>query len=143
VGKDAVGDQVETVKGSVGGVVEGVQNATQRVGEALGKAQRAVGADAREVRAAARRGVGIAAENPVGFAVAAAVIGFLAGLLVPISQFERGTIGPIRDDFFERATNVSRNEPEVGKHVLADAATGPVDRSTSGVRGEYGTLLNG
>jgi Protein of unknown function (DUF3618) len=126
--KDAVSDRVETVKGSigdaVGGVVDGVQNATQRVGEALGGAQRVVGADAHEVRAAARRGAGIAAENPLGLAIGAAAVGFLAGLLVPVTDYERSTIGPIRDDLLERAQHAGGNALEHGKQVLADAVTG-------------------
>ena len=126
--KDAVSDRVETVKGSigdaVGGVVDGVQNATQRVGEALGGAQRGVGADAHEVRAAARRGAGIAAENPLGLAIGAAAVGFLAGLLVPVTEYERSTIGPLRDDLLERAQHAGANAMEHGKQVLADAVTG-------------------
>jgi Protein of unknown function (DUF3618) len=166
--KDAVSDRVETVKGSigdaVGGVVDGVQNATQRVGEALGGAQRVVGGDAHEVRAAARRGVGIAAENPLGLAIGAAAIGFLAGLLVPVSEYERSTIGPLRDDLLERAQKAGGNALEHGKQVLAETAraavqtaqqsaqehaqqvaggaAGATGRSTSGARGEYGALLN-
>jgi hypothetical protein len=120
--KDAVGERVETVKGSIGdafgGVVDGMQNATQRVGEAFGGAQRAVTSDAGEVRAAARRGVGIAAENPLGLAIGAAAVGFLAGLLVPVTEYERSTIGPIRDNLLERAQRSAQEHAQ----QIADSA---------------------
>jgi hypothetical protein len=120
--KDAVGERVETVKGSIGdafgGVVDGMQNATQRVGEAFGGAQRAVTSDAGEVRAAARRGVGIAAENPLGLAIGAAAVGFLAGLLVPVTEYERSTIGPIRDNLLERAQQSAQEHAQ----QIADSA---------------------
>jgi ElaB/YqjD/DUF883 family membrane-anchored ribosome-binding protein len=106
--KDAVGDRVETVKGSIG--------------DALGGARRAVASDAEEVRAAARRGVGIAAENPLGLAIGAAAVGFLAGLLVPVTEYERSTIGPIRDDLLERAQSAGVDALEHGKQVLAETA---------------------
>ena len=141
--KDAVNDRVETVKGSIndaiGGVVDGVQSATQRVGDALGGAQRTVGEgtgrlgdvagamsdrlpDAGDIRNAARRGAGIAAENPLGLAIGAAAVGFLAGLLVPVSQYERETVGPLRDDLVERAQSVGSDALEHGKAVLAETA---------------------
>jgi len=153
--KDAVSDRVETVKGTIG--------------DALGGAQRAMrtGAlpDAGDVRAAARRGVSIAAENPLGLAIGAAAVGFLAGLLVPVTDYERSTIGPIRDDLLDRAQSVGADALEHGKQVLAetaqaavqtaqqsaqehaqqvaDEATGAADHMTTGARpGEYGGLPN-
>ena len=54
---------------------------------------------ATDVNEAAQRGVGIVAENPLGLALGALAVGFLAGLLTPVTDLERETVGPIRDDF--------------------------------------------
>jgi Protein of unknown function (DUF3618) len=108
--------------------------------------------------------VGIAAENPLGLAIGAAAIGFLAGLLVPVTEYERSTIGPLRDDLLERAQNAGGNALEHGKQVLAetaraamqtaqqsaqehaqqraDAGAGAAGPTPSGGRSEYGALLN-
>jgi hypothetical protein len=52
----------------------------------------------------------------------AAAVGFLAGLLVPVTEYERSTIGPIRDDLLERAQSAGSEALEHGKQVLAETA---------------------
>ena len=124
--KDAVHDKVDTVKGTIGGVVDGVK-------DALGGAKHAVsdkvgdlpsGAD---VKDAAQRGVGIAAENPLGLALGALAVGFLAGLLTPVTDYEREKVGPLRDDLLERAQSVGSDVIEHGKQLLQET----VQRSAS------------
>ena len=146
--KDAVHDKVDTVKGTIGGVVDGVKDAlsgaTGKVGNALGGAKQSVsqvgdvtssltsnvtdtvggladklpsGAD---VKNAAQRGVGIAAENPLGLAIGALAVGFLAGLLAPVTDFEREKVGPIRDDLLDRAQSVGSDVIEHGKQVVQE-----------------------
>jgi hypothetical protein len=153
--KEAVHDKVDTVKGTIGGVVDGVKDAlsgaTGKVGNALGGAKQSVsdkvgdvtssltsnvsdgvggitekipsGAD---VKNAAQRGVGIAAENPLGLALGALAVGFLAGLLTPVTDYERETVGPIRDDLLERAQNVGTDVIEHGKQVLQETVQSAV-----------------
>lgn len=41
--------------------------------------------------------------NPLGLAIGALAVGFLAGLAAPVSELERRTLGPIRDDLVVRA----------------------------------------
>ena len=152
--KEAVHDKVDTVKGTIGGVVDGVKDAlgaaTGKVGNALGGAKQTVsevgdvtssltstvsekvgsvadkipsGADVKNV---AQRGVGIAVENPLGLALGAVAIGFLAGLLTPVTDYERKTVGPIRDDLLERAQNVGSDVLEHGKQVLQETVQSAV-----------------
>jgi hypothetical protein len=120
--KDAVNDRVETVKGTIGDAISGVagtvQSATHRAGDALGGGLPDRGA----IGEAARRGVGIAQENPLGLAIGAAAIGFLAGLLAPVTDYERKTIGPIRDDLLQRAQEIGSDALQHGKDVIAETA---------------------
>jgi hypothetical protein len=84
------------------------------------------------VRSAARRGAGIVQENPLGLALGALAVGFLAGLAAPISDLEREKIGPLRDDLVERAKSVTTDAIEHGKQVLqetAQAALGAAQQS--------------
>jgi hypothetical protein len=152
--KEAVHDKVDTVKGTIGGVVEGVKDAlggaTGKVGNALGGAKQSVskvgdvtssltnnvsdavggigdklpsGADVKNV---AQRGVGIAAENPLGLALGALAVGFLAGLLTPVTEYERETVGPIRDDLLDRAQSVGSDVIEHGKQVIQETVQSAV-----------------
>jgi uncharacterized protein DUF3618 len=150
--KEAVHDKVDTVKGTIGGVVDGVKDAlgaaTGKVGNALGGAKQSVsqvgdvtssltsnvtdtvgglagklpsGADVKDV---AQRGVGIVAENPLGLALGALAVGFLAGLLTPVTDFERDKVGPIRDDLLDRAQSVGSDVIEHGKQVVQETVQG-------------------
>ena len=73
-------------------------------------------------RNVARRGVGIAVENPLGLALGALAVGFLAGLAAPVSELERRTVGPIRDDLVERAKAAGSDAIEHGKQVIQETA---------------------
>ena len=142
--KDAVHDKVDTVKGTIGGVVGGVKDAlsgakdtvTGKVGDVTSSVTSNVtdgvggiadklpsGADVKNV---ARRGVGIVAENPLGLALGAVAVGFLAGLLTPVTDYEREKVGPIRDDLLDRAQSVGSDVLEHGKQVLQETVQSAV-----------------
>lgn len=141
--KDAVNERVETVKGTIGdvmenvlvGVAEVVSDATERAGTVLSEAQRVAAyklndaaalteklPSAPEMRAAAQRGAGMFAENPLGLMLGALGAGFVAGLILPVTTYERETVGPLRDDLLDRAQSVGSDALEHGKQVLAETA---------------------
>jgi hypothetical protein len=101
---------VEAASGTLGGVLSG---ATEKVGGAtdgvtanLTGAMSAVGVklpNPDDVRKVTRRSAGFAAENPLGVALSALAVGFVAGLLARVTDYERKTVGPIRDDLVARA----------------------------------------
>ncbi len=80
-----------------------------------------------DVRYAARRGAGIVQENPLGLALGALAIGFLAGLAAPITDIEREKVGPLRDDLVDRAKSVTSDALEHGKQVLQETAQAALD----------------
>jgi ElaB/YqjD/DUF883 family membrane-anchored ribosome-binding protein len=128
--KDAVNDRVDTVKGTIGDVMSNVKDAVggvkQRAAEGLsGTAERMPSGE--EMKRAARRGVGIAVENPLGLALGAAAVGFLAGLLMPVSDYEREKLGPMRDEMLDRAQSAGGELLEHGKQVLQETAQAAVD----------------
>jgi hypothetical protein len=87
--KDAVNARVETVKETIGDVMSNVKDAVggvkQRAAQGWSETAERV-PSGEDVKNAARRGVGIAAENPLGLAIGAAALGFLAGLLMPVTD---------------------------------------------------------
>jgi hypothetical protein len=115
-------DKLGDVTGKLGDTTSNVRSTVQNtisntVGQVAGKLP-----NPSEVKGYARRGAGIAAENPLGLALGALAIGFLAGLVVPVTDLEREKIGPLRDDLVDRAKDIGSDALEHGKQVLQDTA---------------------
>ena len=113
----AVGSATETVSERAGELRE---QARDRAGDLAERAEelgsgareraRDLGHRAQEQTRRARGGVErLMKENPLAVAAGIAAIGLAAGLLVPETERERRTLGPVRDDLAERAqTTASR-----------------------------------
>jgi gas vesicle protein len=96
---DYVEEKKEAVTSKVTGVMpsrEGVQRRARRVGT-------------------------IARENPLGFAVGAAAVGFVAGLLVPSTRVEDEHLGEAADRVRETASEAGHEAVERGKDVARSA----------------------
>ena len=104
----------ENISGKVDSVKEKLGVATDKVSDAT--------PDGQQVKQQAQRAVGIAQENPLGLAVGAAAVGFLAGLLVPSSRVEDEKLGPMADQVKEQAKEAGQEAVERGKHVAQQAA---------------------
>jgi ElaB/YqjD/DUF883 family membrane-anchored ribosome-binding protein len=116
--KEAVSEKVENVKTKVSETAtrakEAVTGATDRAGEATPSRG--------EVRQAGRRAAGIAKENPLGLAIGAAAIGFLAGLVVPSTRVEDERLGPVADQVKEKAKETGQEAVERGRQVAQEVA---------------------
>jgi ElaB/YqjD/DUF883 family membrane-anchored ribosome-binding protein len=96
--RDAVTERVETVRGTISDAADGIKHTMEGASGKLPRPE--------DVRTAAQRGAGIAARNPLALVAAAFAAGFVAGLLLPVTAFEREKVGPIGDDLVERAADV-------------------------------------
>jgi ElaB/YqjD/DUF883 family membrane-anchored ribosome-binding protein len=116
--KEAVSDKVENVKAKVSGTAtrakEAVTGATDRVGD------RSPGRG--EVTQQARRAAGMARENPLGLAIGAAAVGFLAGLVVPTTRVEDERLGPVADQVKDKVRETGQEALERGKQVAQEVA---------------------
>lgn len=70
----------------------------------------------------ARKGAGIAKENPLGLAIGSIAAGFLIGMLVPESRIENERLGPVAEQVKDHARDVGGEAVEHGKQVAEDAA---------------------
>jgi gas vesicle protein len=77
------------------------------------------GADPKE---GAKQAVGMAKENPLGLAIGATAVGFVAGLLIPTTRVEDEKIGPMADQLKEQAKETGQEALERGKQVAQDVA---------------------
>jgi ElaB/YqjD/DUF883 family membrane-anchored ribosome-binding protein len=98
--KGAVTDRVESVRSKVSGSTP----------------------DSGEVKDRTRRAAGMAQENPLGLAIGATAIGFVAGMLVPSTRMEEERIGPMADQVKEKAMETGQEAVERGRDVAQQAA---------------------
>ena len=106
-----VGDYVDEKKQAVKDKVTGAKDAV------TGTASRAIpsGEKVGRVKDTAER-------NPLGLAVGAAAIGFVAGLVLPATRVENERMGEMSDRLVEAAKETAGDAVERGKQVAQDAA---------------------
>lgn len=105
--KEKVTDKVDSLK-------EKVTGATGTVSDAAPS-----GAD---VKQGARQAVGVAQENPLGLAIGAVAVGFVAGMLIPGTRVENEKFGDVADQVKEQVKSTAEGAVEHGKQVAQDAA---------------------
>jgi ElaB/YqjD/DUF883 family membrane-anchored ribosome-binding protein len=128
--KEAVSDKVENVKSKVAGTAtrakEAVVGTASRAGDSVSGAASRVG-DATpsrgQVKQAGRRAAGMAKENPLGLAIGAAALGFLAGLAVPSTRVEDERLGPVADQVKDRVKETGQEALDRGKQVAQEVAS--------------------
>ena len=105
-----VGDYVDEKKQAVKDKITGARDAV------TGTASRAVpsGEKVGRVKDTAER-------NPMGLAIGAAGIGFVAGLLIPSTRLENDRMGEMSDRLVEAAKETAGDAVERGMHVAQDA----------------------
>jgi len=83
--------------------------------------------DSGDVKDQARKAKGLAQDNPLGLAIGAVAVGFLAGLVIPATRIENERIGPVADTVKDRARDLGSDAVEHGKEVASDVANAAKD----------------
>jgi hypothetical protein len=121
--KEAVSEKVENVRSKVSDTAtrarEAVAGTTSRAGDATPSRG--------EVKQQSRRVAGMARENPLGLAIGAAAIGFLAGLAVPSTRVEDERLGPVADQVKDRVRETGQEALDRGRQVAQDVASTAAD----------------
>ena len=78
--------------------------------------------DGADVKQGAKQAVGVAQENPLGLAIGAVAVGFVAGMLVPSTKVEDQKVGPMADQVKEKVKETGEEAVERGKQVAQEAA---------------------
>jgi ElaB/YqjD/DUF883 family membrane-anchored ribosome-binding protein len=105
--KESISDKVDALRSKVTGVGSHVSDAAP---------------DAGEVKQGAKQAVGVVQENPLGLAVGAAAVGFLAGMLLPHTRIEDERVGPMSDQLKEQARQTGEEALEHGKAIAQETA---------------------
>ena len=104
----------ENVAGKVDSVKESLGLAGQKASD--------VTPDAEQVKGQVRKAAGLAQENPLGLAIGAVAIGFVAGMLIPSTHVEDEKFGSVADDVKDKVKETGQEAVEHGKQVAQDAA---------------------
>ncbi len=131
--KEKVSEKVDDVKATVSDTAmrakEAVTGTASRAGDAVRGTASRVGDAAPsggDAKRSARRVVGLAQENPLGLAVGAAALGFLAGLATPSTRVEDERLGPVADQVKDMATETGQEALERGRQVAQEATQAAV-----------------
>jgi ElaB/YqjD/DUF883 family membrane-anchored ribosome-binding protein len=117
--KDAVSDKVENVKSKVSDTATRAKEAVVGTASRVGEASPSGG----QVKQQAKRTAGLAKENPLGLAIGAAAIGFLAGLAVPSTRVEDEKLGPVADQVRDKVKETGQEALDRGKQVAQEVAS--------------------
>ena len=146
--KDAAGGAAGALKDTVSGALGAAKGAAGAVKGAVGNAaQGAAGLgsalpDPSRVGDVARRGAGFVTQNPLGLVLGGLAVGFIAGLLVPVTEYERRTVGPIRDDLIEKAQTVGSDAIAHGREVLQQTTQATIETAQRSLQEHGHQALN-
>jgi gas vesicle protein len=105
--KDSVGEKVQAVRAKLTGTGSQVADAAP---------------DAQDVKQAGRQAVGVVQENPLGLAIGAAALGFVAGMLIPSTRVEDERLGQVSDQVKEQARETGQEAIDHGKQIAQETA---------------------
>jgi ElaB/YqjD/DUF883 family membrane-anchored ribosome-binding protein len=138
--KDAVSEKVENVKSKVGDTAtrarEAVTGTTSQVSDRVHDATPSSG----QVRQQARRTAGLARENPLGLAIGAVAVGFLAGLAVPSTRVEDEKLGQVADQVKDKVRETGQEALDRGRQVAQEVASTAADTARQSTQ-EHGQEL--
>jgi hypothetical protein len=136
--KEAVSEKVENVKSKVSDTASRAKEAVVGTASRAGDATPSTG----EVKQKTRQAAGMAKENPLGLAIGAAAIGFLAGLAVPSTRVEDEKLGPVADTVKDKVKETGQEALDRGKQVAQDVAGTAADTAKQSAQ-EHGQELAG
>jgi gas vesicle protein len=127
VGQDpgAIRQDIEATRAQMGDTVEALSYKTDvkaRAKDSISERVDSVKSRGQDVKHGARRAKGIAEENPLGLAIGAVAVGFIAGLAVPSTRAEDERLGPVSDQVKDKAKETGQEALERGKQVAQQTA---------------------
>jgi ElaB/YqjD/DUF883 family membrane-anchored ribosome-binding protein len=134
--KDAVSDKVENMKSKVSDTATRAKEAVTGTASRAGDATPSRG----QVKQAGRQAAGLAKENPLGLAIGAAAVGFLAGLAIPSTRVEDEKLGRMSDQVMDKVKETGQEALDHGRQVVQDVASTAADTARQSAQ-EHGQEL--
>ncbi len=125
---EAIRQDIEDTRSQMGDTIEAIgykadvkSRTKDKVNRVMGRAGDATPSTG-DVKQGAQQAVSVAQENPLGLAVGAAAVGFIAGMLVPSTSVENEKLGPMSDQLKDQVKETGQEALERGKQVAQEAA---------------------
>jgi len=145
--KDKVSETVDSVKNKVSDTAtrakEAVVGTASRADDAMSETTSRVGEatpSGGQVKQQAKRAVGLAQENPLGLAIGAVALGFLAGLAVPSTRMENQRLGPVADQVKDKVKETGQEALDRGKQVAHEVTSSAAETAKQSTQ-EHGQDL--
>lgn len=120
--QDTVSDKVDQMKNAITGTVGQAKRAVSSVGDRM--------PDAGDMQAGAMNAVNAVKQNPLGLFFGMAALGFLAGSLLPVSDFETENVKPMVDDLKDRAMDRVQTTIDNAKDAAVSAVSSGLGAQT-------------
>jgi len=130
---------IEHTRGEMGDTVEALGHKA----DVPGRAKEAISSRVDTVKdkvPSTGQAAGVAKENPLGLAVGAAAVGFVAGMLIPSTRIEDEKIGPMADQVKEKARESGQEALERGKDVARQTAESAKETAQEAGKEQAGEL---
>lgn len=86
-----------------------------------------------DVKQGAQQAAGVVQENPLGLALGAAALGFLAGMAVPGTKIEDERLGSVADQVKEQAKQTGQEALEHGRQIAQETAATAAEKAQEAV----------
>jgi gas vesicle protein len=130
---------IEHTRGEMGDTVEALGHKA----DVPGRAKEAISSRVDTVKdkvPSTGQAAGVAKENPLGLAVGAAAVGFVAGMLIPSTRIEDEKIGPMADQVKDKARETGQEALERGKDVARQTAESATETAQEAGKEQAGEL---
>lgn len=142
--KENVQDKVDSVKERITGVASTVTGTVSDKTSSVTDTVSDRTPDSGQVKAKGKQAVSVAQGNPLGLAIGAAAVGFLAGMLIPETQKEHEVLGEMADTVKEQVRDTASEAVDRGKqvaHEVAEQTSETAKEATQSAAQEHGTAL--
>ena len=84
---------------------------------------------------------GVTVENPIGMLLAGVAIGFLVGMMLPVSRFESERIGPMTDQMKDKMREAGGEIVRRGGEVIKDTIEATKEAATASIRTQTAEMM--
>jgi ElaB/YqjD/DUF883 family membrane-anchored ribosome-binding protein len=117
-----VADGKSTLSDSTSKLADRVSDTRDKLADATSQLTDRVNETGGTLQGRAQTGLRIVRENPLGLVLSGLAVGFLAGVLAPVTDVEREKIAPLRDEIVERAQRAAGDVVQHGRGILQETA---------------------
>ncbi|HZT11952.1 MAG TPA: hypothetical protein VFA29_04085 [Candidatus Baltobacteraceae bacterium] len=130
--KGGVTDRLGDMRDRVGDGVEGMRDRVSDVRDSLQERMQGMA-----------RNIPLRGDNPIGMLLAGMAIGFLVGLLLPVTQFENERLGPVADEMKDRVRQARSEVVRRGGEVIKETIEAARETATTSLREQSREVMGG